>query len=307
MKKLLLTSLLIIFTTSGVWAEPALILGSSTVYWEIKSNNTLCITGTGDMPDIGDYITQPWGASRLSITRLEIADGITAIGRYAFAGFGNLRGTLVISDNVRSIDGFAFYNCTDLEELVLGSAVENIGDNAFAGCTGLKGVFFIPDKVKVIGINAFRRCANLEYIAIGSAVETIGNYAFCDCHGLKNIKVLPVTPPVVNENAFDGNPAWVPNCKLYVPAGSEEAYKTAAGWSLFAQNTYAGTPSATVSDINVSVENGAIIITGAIQPQVSVFDMQGRIIFAGATNYIEIPQAGVYIVKVGGESVKVVI
>ena len=291
---------------SNIWAEPAPILGSTTVFWEIKNNNTLCITGTGDMPDIVDFIIQPWGASRYSITHLEIAEEITSIGGYAFADFSSLTGTLVISDNVKTIDKHAFYGCTDLESIVLGSGLEKIGDGAFIGCTGLKGIFYIPDKVKSIGAYAFQRCANLEYISIGSAVETIGNYAFRDCESLKTIKVLPITPPVVNENAFDGDPAWVPNCKLYVPSGSEEAYKTATGWSLFAQRTYTDVTSATVSDIKVSVENGTIIITGVTQPQVSVFDMQGRLIFSGTTNHIEIPQAGVYIVKVGSETVKVV-
>ena len=305
MKKILLTLFLAIFIATTTHATPALIPGSTTVYWEL-TGSTLSITGTGDMPDIVDFIFQPWGASRYSITQLNIADEITAIGSYAFAGISRLTGTLVISDNVKTIGGSAFYACLDLEELVLGSSLESIGGSAFSSCTGLKATLVIPDNVKTIGAHAFRNCPQLENIVIGSAVETIGNYAFRDCESLKVIKALPVTPPVVNENAFDGDPAWVPNCTLYVPAGSEEAYKTATGWSLFAQNTYAGTPSATVSDINVSVENGAIIITGATQPQVFVFDMQGRHIFSGTTNRVEIPQVGVFIVKVDDETVKVV-
>ena len=305
MKKILLTLFLAIFMATTTYSAPALIPGSTTVYWEV-TGNTLSITGTGDMPDIVDFIFQPWGASRYSITQLNIADGITAIGNFAFAGTSNLTGTLVIPDNVKTIGGYAFNTCLDLEGLVLGRSLDSIGPEAFSSCISLKGTVVIPDNVKTIGANAFRNCPQLENIIIGSAVETIGNYAFRDCYGLKSIKALPVTPPIVNENAFDGDPAWVPNCTLYVPAGSEEAYKTATGWSLFAQNTYAGTLSATVSDINVSVENGAIIITGATQPQVLVFDMQGRHIFSGTTNRVEIPQVGVFIVKVDGETVKVV-
>ena len=123
---------------------------------------------------------------------------------------------------------------------------------------------------------------------------------------MKTITALPATPPVVaNDNVFYDHIAWTPNCTLYVPAGSEDAYKAAVGWRLFAQNTYTDVPSATVSGIKVSVENGAIIITGTAQPQVSVFDMQGRFIASANNNRVEIPQSGVYIVKVGKETFKI--
>ena len=306
MKKLLLTSFLAIIMATATYAAPALIPGSTTVYWEII-DNTLYITGIGDMPDF-EQNGSPWHSNRNAITKLDIAVGITAIGDYALYDCGNLTVTLVIPNNVKTIGYRAFFWCSKLAGLVLGSAVEAIGEYAFYDCAGLTGTLVIPDNVKTIGRWAFGSCSNLEGLVLGGAVETIGDWTFYDCKELKSITALPATPPVVaNDNAFDGSPAWAQNCTLYVPVGSEEAYKTAIGWNLFATNTYTGITSATVSDLKVSVENGVIIITGITQPQVSVFDMQGRQIFSGITNRIEISQTGVYVVNIGNKAVKVVI
>ena len=166
---------------TATYAAPALIPGSTTVYWEII-DNTLYITGTGDMPDFEQNGT-PWHSNRNAITKLDIAVGITAIGDYALYDCGNLTVTLVI-----------------------------------------------PNNVKTIGYRAFFWCSKLAGLVLGSAVEAIGDRTFYDCKELKSITALPVTPPVVaNDNAFDGSPAWTQNCTLYVPVGSEEAYKEAVG------------------------------------------------------------------------------
>ena len=60
------------------------------------------------------------------------------------------------------------------------------------------------------------------------------------------------------------------------------------------------------SALQVYAQAGAIHITGIDRPQVTVFDAQGRTVAQGRTNKVEIAKAGLYVVKVNGETVKVV-
>ena len=54
----------------------------------------------------------------------------------------------------------SFYNCSMLEEVVLGKNVTSIGDVAFYNCTGLSEVT-IPSCVTTVGSGAFSNCHNL--------------------------------------------------------------------------------------------------------------------------------------------------
>ena len=84
MKRHLLSLILFLFVAGITWAQPTLIPGSTTVYWEIKNDTALHITGTRAMPNFANATSQTWAASRDAITQLSIAEGITSIGSYAF-------------------------------------------------------------------------------------------------------------------------------------------------------------------------------------------------------------------------------
>jgi hypothetical protein len=47
-----------------------------------------------------------------------------------------------MGDGVTSIGSDAFYGCTNLTSVTIGSSVTNIGSGAFEYCTGLNGVYF---------------------------------------------------------------------------------------------------------------------------------------------------------------------
>ena len=67
---------------------------------------------------------------------------------------------------------------------------------------------------------------NEFYIVVGDCVTKIAD----DCY-----KASP-TPPTLGANAFMCRGTWglVPECDIYVPAESLNAYKNATGWSLYA-------------------------------------------------------------------------
>lgn len=141
---------------------------------------------------------------------------------------------------VTKIEGVAFYNCSELTSITIGSNVTEVGDAAFYGCNGLtsimvasentffksiEGVLFsydgttivyhpvakidisytIPDSVTNIGTYAFYDCSEMTSVTIGSGVTSIGNYAFVNC-GLTSI-TIPDSVTSIGTSAFD-------NCKF---------------------------------------------------------------------------------------------
>ena len=108
--------------------------------------------------------------------------------------------------------------------------VTTIGNNAFYNCTSLTSVD-IPDSVTTIGNYAFYGC-NITSVTIPDSVKTIGEQAFEYCRSLTSVYCKATTPPaLVGTYVFYGNGS---GRKIFVPAGSVEAYKSAINWSEYA-------------------------------------------------------------------------
>ena len=217
-------------------------------------NDKGVITFDGDVTTIGEEAFV--GCSRL--TSITIPDSVTTIGKYAFYGCISLP-SVTIPDSVTTIGGNAFLDCTYLESVTIGDGVTIIEFAAFGSCTNLKSVLLgngvatieglvfidctsltdvtIPNSVTSIGNCAFLNCISLTSVTIPDSVETIEDYAFNGCTNLANVYCKPTTPPSVviydAWSAFDNNTA---NRKIYVPTASVNAYKTAEGWSDYADD-----------------------------------------------------------------------
>lgn len=136
----------------------------------------------------------------------------------------------VIPNSCKIIFGNAFSR-VDITSIIIPNGVTSIGSSAFSS-SKLNTSITIPDSVATIGQQAFRSTAIPEVI-IGSGVTSIGQYNFGSCFQLAKVTILATTPPALGGNAFTGNKA---GRKIYVPAESVEAYKTAAGWSTYADD-----------------------------------------------------------------------
>ena len=94
----------------------------------------------------------------------------------------------VIITGGTSIGGYAFYNCTNLESVVIPTSVTSIGYNAFFNCSSLEKIE-LPNNITSIGYNSFYSCVNLESIEIPNSVTSIGYNAFCNCTSLESIEL----------------------------------------------------------------------------------------------------------------------
>jgi len=163
-----------------------------------------------------------------SLTSITISNSVTRILHEAFAGCTSLP-SITIPNSVTRIGEFAFSNCTSLTSVTIGSGVTTIDKDAFYGCTSLPSIT-IPNSVTNIGNDAFGHCTSLTSVTIGSGVTYIESWAFSMCSGLTSITCNAVTPPTLGSNVFNKTN----NCPIYVPSESVNAYKTASGWSTYA-------------------------------------------------------------------------
>ncbi len=122
------------------------------VTWELDSEGTLTISGTGAMWD-ADVVTDDSESERYYYTykkqvkKVIIADGVTYIGINAFSGCECLE-SVSIAESVTYIDDGAFAECSSLENITLPQSLLRIGSFVFM-LTPLKSLH-IPANVKSI-------------------------------------------------------------------------------------------------------------------------------------------------------------
>lgn len=134
-----------------------------------------------------------------NISRLKIAEGITAIGEGAFAD-GNLLTEVFLPSTVTRIEKGAFSGCKWLQKVYGAEQVEVIGDRAFSGCQMLQ-LITLSDHLQQIGTRAFEHCTALEAILLPEGIEEIPAKAFYRCHSLKQVR-FPSTLQKIRKEAF---------------------------------------------------------------------------------------------------------
>lgn len=135
-----------------------------------------------------------------SMTDLVIPNGVKTVEDYAFSDCTNLK-IVTIPDSVTSI-GSVFVECTGLTSVTIPANVKNIGDGAFTGCKGLKSVT-IPNSVTSLGAGAFARCDGLTSVTIPDSVTSIEMMTFYNCTSLTEVTIFEGVMSI-GENAFDG-------------------------------------------------------------------------------------------------------
>ncbi len=196
---------------------------------------------------------------------ITLPDGLTTIGTYAFRDCDSLV-SVTIPNSVTELANGVFTDCNNLVEFkgkyaadggrclidnntlkafavgcgvteyTIPAGITVVYDCAFEGCNSLISVT-IPEGVTKINYDAFYNCDNLLSVIIPESVDYIGDYAFGSCDILESVYCYATTPPTLNGTCvFDINAA---NRKIYVPAESVAAYKSAQYWSEYAESIVA--------------------------------------------------------------------
>ena len=96
--------------------------------------------------------------------------------------------TAVIKDRMTVIDARAFFWCTGLTSVQIGSGITAINNSAFQGNKSMTSII-IPDSVNTIGTNVFSGCTSLTSATIGSGITSISEAMFKGCTGLTELTI----------------------------------------------------------------------------------------------------------------------
>ena len=97
-----------------------------------------------------------------------------------------------------------FYQCSQLQNMVLPATVTSIKKTAFAN-TGLRSID-IPNNVRSVGDDAFAYCSSLTKVVIGKKVNQISKGVFYNS-SVSNAYVKPLTPPTISSYLFSSSPS----------------------------------------------------------------------------------------------------
>ena len=172
--------------------------------WTLDIYGRLIISGTGAMDDLINDDMQPWRDFRSSILSVEIEEGITTVGKYAFA------------------------YCTHMSRAYIAKSVTAIGADAFDCCIALTSAN-IPEGVASIGFEAFYQCRKISDVNIPSTVTEINNNAFFGCTNCKTVNIAVTDPGKLTwkDSSDDFMPGKQTQCT--VPQGTLDGYNEAFG------------------------------------------------------------------------------
>ncbi len=209
------------------------------VTWTLdKAGGTLTISGTGAMWDYSPhniYDENKTPSYDWDFTKLEIKNGVTHLGNYAFDQCSNCT-EVDLSENssLKTIGNYAFSGCKGITAISLPSTVTSIEEGAFADCSGLYFVE-LPEGLVSIGKEVFVRCYGGTYpnektlsLNIPSTVRYLGEAAFSQS-GIEEA-VIPKGITVLEKNLFKSCNHLT---KVILPEGLEKI-----GYGVFSSSRY---------------------------------------------------------------------
>ena len=182
--------------------------------------------------------------------------------------------------------------------------MNNIGTNLFGNCNELTKVSLDCKRVD----NFFGGNKNINELILGDNVIGILDNALSGCSGIKTIRCTNSQPPKVGTGNFTSS--HYQRSVLYIPKGSLATYQAADVWKDFWEIIEFDATG--IDDVHADVPSfeitaGGIQLTGAEGKMVAVYSTNGALVekidcYDGEEITLD---KGVYILRVGGKSVKV--
>lgn len=123
-----------------------------------------------------------------SIKHLSMPNSVIATGANSFYNCRQLQ-TIIISDNLQFIGTCAFYGCSNLISFDFPESLKYIESEAFCGCSSLSSIT-LPHQLRLLGSHAFKDCSSLKTICFNSQDIEIGSGVFEGCSSLEKI-IIP--------------------------------------------------------------------------------------------------------------------
>ena len=153
----------------------------------------------------------------------------SSMGDFVFSGCGLESIDLSKCTKLTSLGSSVFSNCTILTKVLLPDTLTSLGRSTFNNCQSLIDIK-LPNITLLEG-SLFNGCESLTEIIIPSSVTTVGSTVFQGCDSLTSVTFESINPPALNNTNTFSN--WL--TYIYVPSESVDTYKTADGWSEFAE------------------------------------------------------------------------
>lgn len=183
--------------------------------------------------------------SDTKISSINLPNGVTTIGQYAFKST-SLK-TITLPDSVTSVGFGAFGYCESLASATLSNGLKKLGDYMFYECIGLKTVV-LGKNTETISNRAFFNCKKLDTVKFSDNLINVEEYAFSGCYALKSI-VLPDSVQTIDDSAFRDSPLATPNIPKNLKSIGDEAFRKSTftrvdipagladiGWQAFGRN-----------------------------------------------------------------------
>ena len=130
----------------------------------------------------------------------EIPSGTFSVGGYAFFEASGLN-SVVLPDGMETVGAFSFAQCGDLASVNFPEGLRTIEDGAFFNCISLTELKF-PDTLSEIGEAAFMGNTGITSLALPEGIKTIERQTFSDCYKLESVSI-PDSVTVISSGAFE--------------------------------------------------------------------------------------------------------
>jgi hypothetical protein len=252
------------------WTVGAPTLKNVSAVYE-SYDGILTVSGSGAMRNYSQEKSMSWYAYRSNIRTIEIAEGITKIGNYAFSAT-DIK-SVVIPASVTQIGIFAFSN-TAIAKIDIPATVDSIEDAAFGMCRHLDTVFVHWTALSDIKTSA-AAFDSVTLAEIALVVPDGSKSAYKEAEPWKYMNILEI-----NELSTSGD----------------------------TNTTAVETLHATSLQLYPNPTTGVVYIDNPDGAEVAVYSSAGALVLRTKGDKVDLSKfaAGVYLLKVGRRSGKII-